>query len=705
MDTLTLNAAVPGRSGDDERRQAILRHRPRLVPNIRLGSVHRGRDHVYRAHDPLSGRTMELGPVAARILAQCDGTRSVAQLIEGETRHAGDQGEAARLVLACLEGAERQDLIRPLSPDHAGVAPRKLPGVIIRTLKNPLFARFSLFVPDPMIERLAWLARLCFSPWGAALWAGVVGFGAWLAIGNWDELFAYGREHALAPASLVWTLLLFPLVKLLHELGHALACKRWGGQVRDFGISLLVFIPIPFVDCSDSAFFPQRRQRILVAAAGMMFEFVIAVLALVVWVVATEPLVRLMAFNIVVMSTITTIVFNANPLLRYDAYYILCDLVGIDNLGTRAQAVINVLSRRLFLGDARAWPEKGRWHSALFVLYGVASFLYKCFIVVVVLVGIFPRFFIFGVVLALWGAITMVVLPMSKVMRSVFAPSGPGRKGQAGQLAIRAGIPIIIAGLFLAIPLPYAILSDGRVQVPPESVVRAGGNGFLVDLVRRSDVAAGAPLARLNDAILDAELASRSASLRAQQLRHDILLVTNLAQAAELAVEIGFLSQELAQQQANRNRLDTVATQPGLFTPAEGLRLGDFLREGDEIGLITPPGDERIVVTSLVQEDADLVRSRLAGVALRTMDAHGGVMEAQMLRSYPLQVSRGQGQAPEMTGRFILDLQTSSAGLTYGQPVSVRFDLGRASLAEQAWRAMTIWLTKISMSRYVEEPL
>lgn len=163
------------------------------------------------------------------------------------------------------------------------------------------------------------------------------------------------------------------------------------------------------------------------------------------------------------------------------------------------------------------------------------------------------------------------------------------------------------------------------------------------------------------------------------------------------------MGQELAQQQANRNRLTILAGQAGLFTPAEGVRIGDFLREGDEIGLITPPDDERIVVTSLVQEDADLVRSRLAGLALRTRD--GVAHEAELLRTYPLQVPRAAGLPPEMTGRFVVDLVTHDAELSYGQPVSVRFDLGRAPLAEQGWRALSIWFTKIAMSRHVEEPI
>lgn len=702
-----LGIASGGASASDaETRQAIFRHYPRRIPYIRIGTVHRGRSHVHRAHDPVSGRTLELGSAATRILSRCDGSVSVARLIETEAERGGNREEAARLVLSCLDAAEMQGLIRPLSGAADGRIPPSRPGLLARTLKNPLFARFSLFRPDPLVDALAPLARAIFNPLGALLWLVIVGFGVWLAAANWNELVTYGEAHAFTPSNLLWTLLLFPVVKLLHELGHALACKRWGGQVRDFGIALLVFIPIPFVDCSDSAFFPRRSQRILVAGAGMMVEFVIAVGALTLWVASADPFLRLMAFNVVVMSTVTTIVFNANPLLRYDAYYILGDLIGIDNLAPRAQAVINTLARRTFLGDKRPWPETGRWRSALFVAYGTASFAYKCVIVMAVLVGIAPRFFVFGLILAVWGVATMVITPLYRQVRSIMSFAADDMSRRAG-VAMRIGAPIVFLALLLCVPAPYVIVTPGSVQLPPDSIVRSGGNGVLavLPLGNGAPVTEGTPLAVLEDDILDAEIASRQASLRAQQLRHAMLRTTDLVQAAQLEAEIGTMNAELAQQQANRLRLTATAPQTGQFNVTEGVRIGDFLREGDEIGLIASNGPDRIVISSLPQEDADLVRSRLQSIMVRTIGDDQHILPAHLLRNYPLFAPVAKGASSSLTGHFVFEIATSESALLYAQPVLVRFDLGWAPLAEQLWRSAGIWFNKIVMSRYIDEPV
>lgn len=704
MGALTDAFAAPAAPGGPDPRQAALAHYPRYLPQLRIGAVHRGRSIVHRAHDPLSGRTVELGPAAARILAACDGSHTIAQLIEAEAKRSGDPNAAARLVLTCLEIAQGQGLIRPIGTSSAGLVPPHKPGLLFRTLKNPLFARFSLFRPDPLVERLAPLAHLLFTPLGALVWGLILSFGLWLAIGNWSDLFAYGQAHALAPSNLLWTLLLFPLVKILHEAGHALACKRWGGQVRDFGVALLVLIPIPYVDCSDSTFFPRRRQRIIVAGAGMMVEFIVATLALVIWVVATDGFVRQMAFNIVLMSTITTIVFNANPLLRYDAYYILCDLTGLDNLATRAQAIINTMARRLFLGDTRPWPEPSRWRSLLLAFYGVASFIYKTMIVVVVLVSVLPRYFVFGTLLAAWGAMSMVVLPISK---QVGAIRDHTRKNGTGwiRLALRFGLILLPLVALLGAPLPYAIVANGSVQVPPQNLVRATGNGFLAALPagRSAVVDSGMPLVQLQDDILDAEIASRRASLEAQRLRYDTLLASNLAEAALVRSEIDMLAAELKQQEERRARLTLSAARGGDFALTEGLRIGSFVQEGAQLGLIVSPDPERVIVTSLAQEDADLVRRRLTAVSVRTIGSDTTTHEAEMLRSYPLLAAREKGAAPTPTGRFILELSLSDARLLYAQPVALRFDLGSAPLVQQLWHAGSIWISKVMMSRYIEE--
>ncbi|WP_127145371.1 site-2 protease family protein [Pelagibacterium montanilacus] len=688
----------------------FLSARPRLAGQVRLGSVHQRDETVYRAHDAVSGRTVEMSAFAAAVLHKCDGTRLAADIARSMRAYGPDQTDAAlaRLVVSVLRTAEGQGLLVPIAPEGQGSAPMAEPGFFARTLRNPLFTRISLFSPDRALDRLAPLARAVFSGPAALVWGAIVGLGAVLAASNFGALVAYGQDHALDQLNLLWLVLLFPLIKIIHEMGHALACKRWGGEVRDFGVMMLVFVPIPYVDCSDSAFFVRRRQRIAVAGAGMMAEFVIATVALVVWIVSTEDFVRLLAFNAMVLTTLTTVVFNANPLLRFDAYYILCEVIGIDNLGTRSQKTIRQLARRVFLGEhptetlARSGGE-----AALFVVYGVASFLYKCFIVFVVIVSVFPRFFIAGLIFSIWGAVAMVGLPIWRTASGIATEMGKKGPGMGKTLAVRLGVPILIVAGALALPIPYAIIAQASVAVPPQAIVRAGASGQVAALPagRAAEVAAGDELIRLTDDILDAEILVAEAQLSAQTSRYQALLANNIAEAGLVRSEMAFLQRDLAQSMENRDRLVVTASSAGTFDADAEVRTGTYVQTGQQVGLLSGPDPRRTVLVSLSQEDADLVRARVEGVAVRAREADSMSVPASILRDYPLLVEAEEGSGQlDATGRFVLELAVEDgSALGYGRPVEVRIDLGSAPAAQQMWRAVGIWFEKLMMSRHIHQ--
>ncbi|RUT30262.1 hypothetical protein EMQ25_13180 [Arsenicitalea aurantiaca] len=709
-------APAASSSSDAEARLERLRGlRPRLAPYVRIGSVRQRGRTVYRAHDRLGGRTLELTPLAAELLLACAAGRTVFELsrIAGARRPEAGAAAVSEQVLQILGAAENHGLLLPLERRAEGYAPIAQPGLLMRTLKNPLFARFSFFNPDPLIERLAPLAHLLFSPPALIAWLAMVGFGVYLAIGNWDELFAYGATHALAPGSLVWMAVLFPLVKLLHELGHALACKRWGGEVRDFGTSLLVFMPIPFVDCSDSAFFVRRRQRIAVAAAGMMVEFVLAFGALIVWLVSTDDFVRLIAFNTMVLTSITTIAFNANPLLRFDAYYILSELIGMDNLGTRAQALIGGLSRRIFLGDANApaiMPPPGE--RIVLLLYGLGSTAYKFFIVFFVVINVFPRFFVFGVVLAAWGAMSMIVLPLAKQARTTADYLKKADGAVRVKVLTRAAIGLVLLGGLLLVPLPYAVVADGAVRLPPESVLRSGGAGIVTALPRgvAGEVAAGEPLVLLDNPLLHAELNARRAGRVSQERRYEALLASNMAEAGLLAAELAFAAEDIASAEDAVARLVVAAPATGRFELADALEPGIQVEEGDPLGVVLPPTDTRTAIIVVSQEDADLIGSRLEGVTVRPVRTQSVTRPARILRDYHLSVAPppdaapGAPPPPVLEARFAFELEIDAgADLPYGQAMKARFDLGLQPLSLQLWRSLNIWFEKIMLSRHMNQ--
>ena len=163
---------------------------------------------------------------------------------------------------------------------------------------------------------------------------------------HWPELSENLADRVLAVENLLVMWLCFPVVKFLHELGHAYAVKNGGGEVHEMGIMLLVFTPVPYVDASAASGFRSKWRRALVGAAGMLTEILIAAVFIVVWVAAEPGWLRAIAFNVGLSAGVSTVIFNANPLLRFDGYYILSDLIEVPNLGARGNQYWRYLLER-----------------------------------------------------------------------------------------------------------------------------------------------------------------------------------------------------------------------------------------------------------------------------------------------------------------------------------------------------------------------
>ena len=205
-----------------------------------------------------------------------------------------------------------------------------------RRFANPLSVRFPLLDPERFLTWALPAVQPLFGRLGFAVWLAVVFAASLLAGAHWHDLTHELADRALAPENLLILALVYPLVKALHECGHGFATKVWGGEVHEAGIVLLVLMPIPYVDASASTAFRSRRRRIVVSAAGMMVELFLAALALFVWLLVEPGTVRDAAWNVMLIGSLSTLLFNGNPLLRFDGYYVLADAVEIPNLKARS---------------------------------------------------------------------------------------------------------------------------------------------------------------------------------------------------------------------------------------------------------------------------------------------------------------------------------------------------------------------------------
>ena len=327
--------------------------RPRLVARARLHR-HRYRGEVwYLLQDPASGRVHRFVPAARLVLAAMDGRRSVQDLWSLAGRHLGHDAPSQDELIQLLGQLHAADLLRTDVPPDAlelfDRGQREARAKRRRSWSNPMALRIPLWDPGRFLDRhVIWWRRLWGRP-GAALWLAAVLPALLLLPSRWPELTHNLSDQVLQADNLLLLGMVFPLVKGLHELGHATATRARGGEVHDMGVMLLVLMPVPYVDASSATVLRSRWWRATVGAAGMLVELFIAALAFYLWLAVEPGLVRAVCFNVMLVAGVSTLVFNGNPLLRYDAYYILADLVELPNLAQRAASYWGYLAERYLL--------------------------------------------------------------------------------------------------------------------------------------------------------------------------------------------------------------------------------------------------------------------------------------------------------------------------------------------------------------------
>src|SRR5207249_5625477 len=264
---------------------------------------------------------------------------------------------------------------------------------------------------------------------------------------------------------------------------------------------LLVFTPVPYVEASAASGFRSKWRRVLVGAAGMLVETFIAALAMFIWVAAEPGVLRAVAFNIMLIAGVSTLVFNANPLLRFDGYYILSDLIEIPNLSQRANRYWRYLAEKyIFRMKDSEKPPSAPGEAGWLFFYAPAALVYRVMVLVAIVFYIAAEWFFIGVALAIWGAVSMFVLPVGKFLSYLLALP---RRGKTRKRAwtISGAVSGALLIFLMAIPMPHRVITEGVVWLPEEANVRAGADGFIKAILARpgDEVAAGTLLVESHD--------------------------------------------------------------------------------------------------------------------------------------------------------------------------------------------------------------
>ncbi len=640
--------------------------KPRLRAGVRV-SRHTVRGQVwYVLTDPISRKHHRLDGRAYALISSCDGDLTIDDIWARRVDTAGDDAPTQNEAMEVFAQAFAANL---LSGDVAADAraqmraQRRSQQRQQRLALNPLSFKLPLWNPERFVDAHIGALRWVFSvPCFMAITVAMV-LGLMLWVLNLDALARATAGVGSQGRVLILMWLAYPVIKLLHELAHAFAVKAFGGEVHEMGVAMLLLTPMPYVDASSATAFPNKHHRVIVGAAGIAVEWLLASFALVLWLALEPGLLRDLALAITLVGGVSTLLINGNPLVRFDGYHVFCDAMELPNLGQRSAAWWGRLLRRVLLGHTHAHAPAMDSHAsgrerAWLAAYAPLSWVYRSLMTLVLALAVAEWHAGAGLVvlgLALWW---MVVAPLLTALRGL-AQAAPGDRARGRAWMVGAGGAMLLLLLAFVAPMPHRTVAPGVVWLPDDAIVRAGTSGNVAQwLVQDGDmVEPGTPLLRLQNDPLRQALRKAEAELEQQRIEHLMWIESDMLRSAQAGDRVKALDSERARLAAEVASLDLrAATRGTVAIESRRLVQGRWVAHGDVAAYVMPQGAP--LVRALVSNDTiHQVRANHDTIAVSLSHETGGDSVAgEWLRGVP---------------RATTQLMTAALSTAAGGPIAV----------------------------------
>jgi putative peptide zinc metalloprotease protein len=509
-----------------------------IAPDVRtIKQWFRG-EAWYVLEDRFTSRFIRVTPEAYRFLMKLRPSATVGEVWEKSLVEDAETTPTQEEVIQLLTRLHGFNLLRFEGRSESESVFERLEKQRAAELKSKLasflYLRIPLWNPEPWLNSVRFVAHLLFNRITFILWL-VLGLLATRAVFERLEAFGDQAQGVLALDNLPLLYGSLVILKLLHEFGHAFMTKRFGGTVTTMGVMLLIFTPMPYMDASSSWIFRSKYQRMLVGAAGMLVELAVAFIAALVWANTGDGLVHSLAFNLMLMGSISSLFFNGNPLLKFDAYYILSDWLEIPNLADRARLQWRSWIERYVFGagdraidGGQSWRECG-WLAT----YGALSLFYRFLVTLSIALFVADMWFLLGVAIALMAVYTWVLKPLLNYVRYLSRePSLRAVRPRAVGLTLLA-VGLVLGGVWF-FPIPNAFRAPGVVMARDHATVFSPVDGIVqaVHVAQGDWVEAGQALVTLEAFDLELEIERTLA----QQAETEALLTLAVEdRAADLA--------------------------------------------------------------------------------------------------------------------------------------------------------------------------
>lgn len=610
--------------------------RPDLIQQV----IWMGSERIWVVKDPLSRAFSYFSEQEREILILADGSRSVTEIASECNSRFAPQYLSVESIVRFFADARGKGL---MLVDRCGTE-EEVPGSDVRRAwwKNPLAIRVPGLNPDHLLESVSHHFAPLFSPFAFLLVSALMLVAACVVVVNFGELtehlsVAAGRMQT--GAGLVTLFSVLSITKVVHELAHATACKRFGGECREIGLMFLIGVPCLYCDVSDAWMLPRRWQRIFISAAGILAELTLASLAALVWFFTVDGPVRDVCATVVVVCSVTTVLFNGNPLLRYDGYYMLSDAVGIPNLSAEATGVLREWVRRFLWASPTIRTFEFTARNFLVAGYGLLSGLYRIAIVVLIMLMMYR--FAEGYEMAdAVGvlALTTIAWMFFKMIRSVLRP--PATRGRYTSFRMRRPVLIVTAivgcvAVIGLVPIPRTTTAYMTIQPgDAESVFVTNAGRLVGSVMNGADVQAGQVVATLVNPSVELELLQARGQSEQLEVRLDGLKKRRLT-SREAGLQIPVIERSLSEAKKEQELREGLADQlvlsaphagrvfavgkraestagerePGYWfgTPLDPANAGAWLEEGTKVCVIGNP-KTREAVLFISQQNIELIR-------------------------------------------------------------------------------------------------
>jgi putative peptide zinc metalloprotease protein len=509
----------------------------------------------YLIEDPTRQQYFRLGVAEWEFVSRLDGTMSMSEALQSVYHESNcDEEPSMQFADGLCRWLITNQLVDPqsLPPEmRSSMAPPPEPPV------NPFFIKIPLLHPEKLVEWLLPKTRFLLTFPAFVCWTILLIMGGYSVAADWSR-FANSASSYMSPVTWIWLWVVWLSLKVLHEAFHGLVCKKYGGSLGAAGCLLILFSPVAFVDVTSSWRFRSRWQRIFTSAAGMYVEFAIAAVAAIVWANTQSGMVNFVAHSVVTTASVMTLLFNANPLMRFDGYYILADLFDFQNLSSVSRQYINGRVKQVFLGTPAPVCQETGWRLRVIEVYGVLSSIWKILISLSMVLGAAVLFEGAGIALAAFGAFCWFAMPIYKFGRYIVMgignqPAPPRKRFAAAALSL-----ILVVILLIFAPWPGGVSAPAIVTYANKLTVRSATDGFVKEVLVESGqvVKAGDILVRLENEQLTLESKQVQFDLRASSIE-----ARRLNQSGELAAyqaELENLSALKDKARALRDRVESL---------------------------------------------------------------------------------------------------------------------------------------------------